>query len=172
MSSSTPAGGPFKAAVGLHEPLNASLINQARRLLSNYCSSPGHARLCLEAVRITRTASQLVARARFEDLLFNDKYSGADKPLFRLLQGVVEFYARLIGGFIVTYGDKPMVEVRAGVSLGGLKLEPGEVVLLPLAEAAFLSALGMVEPVESNLLKSTSSWRSEGGGASGTGGVP
>lgn len=163
MSNSIPAGGPFKAAVGLHEPLTASTLAQTRRILASYCASSWRD-LCLKIIKVSSEASALVSRARFEDLAFNGTYRGSDSPLFEKIRVIINFYAKLIAGLIVVYGDKPLVRAKAKVPLGNSTLEPGEVVLLPLAEAALLSALGFVEPVESNLLKFAQPGVGEGSG--------
>ena len=42
MSSEVPAGGPYKAALGMHEPLTVEHLKEARRQLSYYCTA--HAR--------------------------------------------------------------------------------------------------------------------------------
>jgi hypothetical protein len=155
MSNSIPAGGPFKAAVGLHESLTPNSIASSRKALSSYCSSPDR-ELCKAAIRIMKRTSDLIARARIEDLTFNDNYSGSDAPLFKRLRRIISFYSDFIAGFLVNYGDKALVKAKSNITLNNVVIEEGELLVLPVADSALLVALDLAEPVESNLLKSAS----------------
>jgi len=162
MSKSIPVGGPFKAAVGLHEPLTGASLREAKRALLNYClSSP---RFCSKYLDVIGNISSLVARVRLDDLLFDERYEGVDAELFKALRTIVNAYAKILAGEIVGYGDRILVVVIRESLYNDRHLKEGEMLLLPISEALVLTAYGAVTPVESNLLKLASL----GGGAGGS----
>ena len=147
MSERVPAGGAYKAAVGLHEPLSVEHLRSARSMLSIYCRRSGP--FCSKYLSLARRASLLVAKARIGDLSGDAKYSGVDEELLKLYEGLVEVYASVLSGLLVSIGEYVMVRAKATVIGGGVDLVEGEVTLLPLGKAASLYLAGVVEPVAS-----------------------
>ncbi|MCE4611375.1 MAG: hypothetical protein F7B17_05330 [Desulfurococcales archaeon] len=150
MSSEIPAGGPYKAALGMHEPLTVEHLKEARRQLSYYCTA--HARFCREFVARMREASLNVARARLEDLSASRDYVGVDKGVIEVAERLVEFYADYIAGLLALHGEDVAVEARADVRVGKLALRRGEIAFLEPGLAARLAVAGLVEPVRSNAI--------------------
>lgn len=147
MSERVPAGGAYRAAVGLHEPLSVEHLRAARHLLSIYCRTANP--FCSKYLDLVRRASLLVARARIEDLSSDSSYSGIDEGVIRALERLVDFYSNLIAGIMVTVGEYVLVKARATVIGGGADLVEGEVSLVPIDRAATLYVAGLVEPVKS-----------------------
>jgi len=153
LSKSMPAGGPYKAAVGLHEPLTAASLSASRKALLSYCASKGRLPYCSKYLDLVTRLSRDISRARFEDLLFDSEYQGADSRLFAIIRRALEFYADLLAGKLGVYGDRILVKTRYPLRYHSLILEEGEIVLIPIPEALLLASLGLLEPLESNLLK-------------------
>ncbi|MEB3816392.1 MAG: hypothetical protein LRS46_00405 [Desulfurococcales archaeon] len=151
MSKPIPAGGPYKAALGLHEALTATHIEVARRALFNYCL--GEHRLCATYIKLISEVSKLVARARFEDLVYDESYRGSDADFFKIIRSSLEVYATALAGMLAGDGDKVLVRILRPVTVNGKLLDRDDLVLLTLSEAAFLAALGYVRAEESNILK-------------------
>ncbi|MEB3844879.1 MAG: hypothetical protein LRS48_04270 [Desulfurococcales archaeon] len=151
MSERIPAGGPYKAAVGLHESLNLEHIVEAKRVLSIYCSAGRD--YCREIIGRLSEVSSLVARARIEDLSWNTEYSGLDAGILGIVRRITEFYAKYIAGFIATFGEDPLMIIRGVVQYGPTVLQEGEIARLPLEKAAALYAAGLAEPVEATAIK-------------------
>jgi hypothetical protein len=160
MSKSIPAGGPFKAAVGLHEPLTGANLREAKKALLNYClAGPDFCRKYLEVIN---NVSDLIAKVRLDDLLFEEKYEGVDAELFKALRAIVNTYAKILAGEVAGYGDRILVITTRETLYNGKHLKEGEILLLPISEALILTALSVVTPVESNLLKLASLGRGAG----------
>lgn len=150
MSERVPAGGPYRAAAGMHERLTLEHLSEARRLLSSYCRSSRD--YCCRVASILTAISPLVARARLEDLSKGD-YEGLDKGIIEIFQRLIDFYARYIGGELLTYGEDVVVRVRSLVEVEGVTLYPGEYARLPPGRAAALVIAGMAEPGRATAIK-------------------
>ena len=161
MSRSIPAGGPFKAAIGLHEPLTGANLREAKKALLNYCISGP--KFCKKYLEVLNEMSSLIARIRIDDLLFDEGYEGIDSGLFKALRTIIDFYAKILAGEVAGYGDRVLVVTAKDSWYNGRYLERGEVLLLPLPDALMLTALGVATPVESNLLKLALQGRGAGG---------
>ena len=148
MSSEIPAGGPYKAALGMHEPLTVEHLKEARRQLSYYCTA--HVKFCREFIAKVREASINVARARLEDLPASKDYMGVDKGVLDVAERLVSFYADYIAGLLALHGEDVAVEARADIKIGRLPLRKGEIAFLDPGLAARLSVAGLAEPVRSN----------------------
>ena len=150
MSSEIPAGGPYKAALGMHEPLTVEHLKEARRQLSYYCTA--HARFCREFIARVRDASLNVARARLEDLPASKDYVGVDKSVLDVAERLVNFYSEYIAGLLALHGEDVAVEAKADVKIGKLPLKRGEIAFLDPGLAARLAVAGLAEPVRSNAI--------------------
>ena len=152
MSERVPAGGPFKAAAGMHESLSLEHLGEARRLLSSYCGSGEE--YCCRVVSILRTVAPLVARARIEDLaLSGQSYEGLDKPVLGLFSRLAELYAEYISGLLLTHGEDVIVQALRAFELEGVRVWPGEYVRLPPARALALVAAGLARPARALAIK-------------------
>ena len=144
MSERVPAGGPFRAAAGLHEPLSLEHIHEAKRLLSSYC--PG--RFCGELLSRLEPTSLLVAEARLQGLAWREKYAGVDEGILSAYRELVEHYARYIAGLYATHGEYLLVEVTGAVEVDGVLLRKGEVARLPPGKALRLVLAGLARPLQ------------------------
>ena len=149
MSERIPAGGPFRAAAGLHEPLSLEHLAEAKRVVSYYC--PGE--FCWRLLALIEESSRLVAEARILDLSRSEKYMGLDRQVRDLYSRLVSYYSGLIAGFYAGYGESVAVEVLAHVEVDGVVLRPGETVALPPGRAAELVMAGLARPLEEILIK-------------------
>ncbi len=148
MSEGVPAGGPYRAAVRMHETLTLEHLRAAREMLSTYCRAPDY---CQGYLKVLRESSALVARARAYDL--PSDYKGVDRGVLEALDRLLSFYARYLAGEYVASGEHVLVEVLEAFTLRGVGYMPGEITLLPPGEAASLYSAGIVRPVESLALK-------------------
>ncbi len=151
MSERIPAGGPYKAAAGLHEPLSLEHLMEARRAASIYCGSQDE--YCCQFLRHLKKASILVAKARIRDLVENANYTGIDSGILELYNRLVEFYADYISASLLSYGENPVMHLRTSIVLDGVKLEKGEYVEMDPAKAAALYVASIAEPVETTFIK-------------------
>ncbi|MEB3779626.1 MAG: hypothetical protein GSR85_05270 [Desulfurococcales archaeon] len=151
MSERIPAGGAYRAAVGLHESLSVEHLRNARSILSTYCSEPGV--LCGKALEVVRRASMLVAEARISDLAGKPDYTGIDAGIIKLHSRLIEFYSLYISGLVVTYGEHVLVKALTSLRMEGLTVEPGDIIRMEPERAAGLYLAGLVEPVASNAIK-------------------
>ncbi|MCE4625576.1 MAG: hypothetical protein F7C35_06930 [Desulfurococcales archaeon] len=151
MSERVPAGGPYRAAIGLHEGFNLEHLSEARKILSTYCGS-GRGYCCTVISMLERIAP-LVARARLEDLAGDSKYEGLDKEVIELFSGLLEFYSGYISGLLLGYAEDVIVRVREAFRLEGHLLYPGEYVRLTPGKAAALTLAGLVEPGRATAFK-------------------
>jgi len=149
LSERIPAGGPFRAAAGLHEPLSLEHVSEAKKVIAYYC--PGEQ--CERLLGIIGESARLVAKARLEDLSSSEKYMGLDQGVIELYSNLILFYSGYISGFYSGYGESIAVEVLAAVEVDGVVLEPGETVLLPPGKAASLAVPGLARPLEEILIK-------------------
>ncbi len=144
MSEGIPAGGPYRAALGLHDSLTTEHIRAARSLLSIYCSSSRE--YCGRYLGIVRESSRLIARARSEEL--GGDYRGIDSGILESMRRILEFYANYIAGVYVVEGENIVVEVLETFTLDRVAYRRGDIALLPPGQASALYSLGMVRPVE------------------------
>jgi len=151
LSERIPSGGPFKASIGLHEPLSIEHLREARRLLASYCSEPS--RFCEKYIEVVGEIARLVGAVRLEDLMDRSDYTGVDSGVIQLLRKLMEAYSKYIAGFLLTLEDRIAVKALKSVEVGGIRLEEGEVALLPPSEAFPLYLAGEVELIESNLIR-------------------
>ena len=146
MSAGIPAGGPFKAAVGLHEALSLEHLREVRRLLSSYClAGEGY---CREALRLVREAARLIARARLEDLVDDDKYQGLDAPLLALIRRLRDVYEAYLSGTMALAGENPVVYFKWSASIEGVPYEDGDIAIVKPSTAFKAVACGAAEPLE------------------------
>jgi len=160
LSERVPAGGPYRAAAGMHEPLSLEHIAEAKKLLSSYC--PG--RFCEPLLSSLRESSLLVAEARLLDLAWEKGYAGIDSEVVKALPRLVDLYARYISGMLLTHGEYVIVRVLRVFESRGSLLRKGDIARLPPGEALLLALLGMVEPLEEASVKMAAA-RSHGGQA-------
>jgi len=151
VSERVPAGGPYRAAVGLHDRLTLEHLQEARRLLSSYCSSGMD--YCCRVLRLLGMMSPLVARARLEDLSRNSSYEGLDKGIIDLYRRLERFYSDYVTGVLLEYGEDVIVIIKRLVEIDGVVLVPGEYVRLPPGEAASLFLAGLAMPGEATAIK-------------------
>jgi hypothetical protein len=151
LSERIPAGGPYRAAVGLHDTLSLEHIEEARRVLATYCRAPTD--LCCRLLSILEEASTLVAWARLTNLARSEKYEGIDSGIISLLGKLVYFYSQYIMGALLGYGDDVIVEVLSPVRINGMDLSPGEYVRLDPGKAAALYLAGLARPGEATAIK-------------------
>ena len=151
MSERIPAGGLYRTAAGIHEPVSLEHLRLARYMVSTYCRSEEFCKDYLD--RVSR-ASVLVAKSRINDLVGTD-YSGLDSEILGLIDRLVEFYAKYLAGLYVLAGED--VLVRASTTLKLPKSNAwalrGDIVRLKAGEAAALFIAGLVEPVETSAVK-------------------
>lgn len=150
MSKGMPAGGPFRAAAGLHESLAPEAVREARRALVSYCLDLGH---CTSYVAIIEEASELIAKTRIYDLAWDDSYEGMDKPILGAVRRLASFYSMILAGFAAGQADSVVVEAVKSYRGEEIDLEKGDVAIVDLASAAGLVAAGIARPAESNALK-------------------
>lgn len=150
MSGRIPAGGAFRAAVGMHESLSIDHIREARKALLNYCLDERH---CGKYLRLLDSASRLISKVRITDLSWDESYQGVDSPLFAIIRRLSRVYSRLISGRIVAIGDSMLVRVLSNVTIDGVEYEAGDVAVVDIHYALRLAASGLAEPVESNVIK-------------------
>ncbi len=160
MSERVPVGGPYRAAVGLHDSLNLQHIRDVKRIISIYCSGPRD--YCCELLQRLVETGLLVARARLEDLVWDEEYKGLDAGLFKLYSRLVEFYAWYISGVIASYNEDPLVKITGVVQVDNVVLQPGEYARLPLSVAAALYLAGLAEPVRATAIKASGACIGEG----------
>ncbi len=151
MSERIPAGGPYKAAIGMHEPLSLEHLMEAKRMLSVYCGAGEQ--YCCSLIRYLVEASLLVARSRLNDLIDNKKYNGIDKGLLVLYDRLIKFYALYISGLALTFGEDPIMIAKHRVEIDGVLVQPGEYIRLPVDKAAALYLAGIMEPAQTTFIK-------------------
>ncbi|AFZ70167.1 hypothetical protein Calag_0396 [Caldisphaera lagunensis DSM 15908] len=145
MSEKIPAGGPYKAAIGIHEQLNADDIKDSRRLWSTYCTND--LELCKKFYDIIINISNLIAEARIEDI-DSSTYQGIDKDFLNIMNSIKNNYSLYLSGSIISFGEFVLVKFNRGISLpNGKFIEKNEISLIPLEEAILLSSLKYVDPV-------------------------
>jgi len=131
--------------------LSMEHLLEAKRILSNYCSTFN--RFCSEYLKLMEEISELVAKARVDDLTWKEGYAGIDSGIFDMIRKLVKMYSSYIAGFYLTAEDRVAVRILSEVRVGRSLLEEGEVVFLPVREALALSLAELAVPVESNLIK-------------------
>ncbi|MDP8003031.1 MAG: hypothetical protein ACP5I6_01080 [Caldisphaera sp.] len=147
MSERIPVGGPFRAAIGLHEQVNADSIRDSRRLWGLYCSNDN--KLCEKFYEIIYELSNYIAEMRIEDINYED-YKGIDREFFAKLNKIKSDYASYLSGEIISFGEYVLVKANKDLILLNNKfIERGEMTLVLLEEAILLSALGNVSLIKS-----------------------
>ena len=145
-----PGGGPFKAAIGRHEPLAVDDLKAARRAWALYCA--GDDRLCKRFADMVLRTSRLVAKARLEDLQ-SEGYSGADLAILGVRDRLGEFYGLLLAGALVVRGERALVMAKTDLLMpDGTLVAEGDVTFMDLGLAAALYAASMVEPARASSL--------------------
>lgn len=147
MSERVPLGGPFKAAMGMHEPQTLEPLREARRQLSTYCASPSE--MCSKYLEVIVEVSSRMAAVRLEDITAKGAYEGIDKPIIAAYKKLLEIYAKYIAGLLVVWGDQLLVELSGNVEVKGRTLNKGDLVNLSLEEALGLILSGLAKPIES-----------------------
>lgn len=147
MSERIPAGGPYRALSGAHEPLTSELLREARNMLSSYCQ--GDRRFCSKYVERVLEVSHRVAFKRLVDL-YGEEYRGVDRGIVKVFEDLIDFYSRYIAGVYALHGEEVLVKFKAEAVIGGRRVSPGEVAVLQPGEAARLYIGGFAEPVASN----------------------
>jgi hypothetical protein len=147
LSERIPVGGPFRAAIGLHEQVNADSIRDSRRLWGLYCSNDN--KLCEKFYEIIYELSNYIAEMRIEDINYED-YKGIDREFFAKLNKIKSDYASYLSGEIISFGEYVLVKANKDLILLNNKfIERGEMTLVLLEEAILLSALGNVSLIKS-----------------------
>ncbi len=150
MSERVPAGGPYRAAAGMHESLNLEHLSEARRLLYTYC--PGE--FCGEYLERLRKSSLIIARTRIEDLSRDANYVGIDKGILDLYRRMIELYSEYISGLLVTVGENIVVKTLMPVALDDrVVVEKGESLPLPPMKAFGLILAGLAEPIRETAIR-------------------
>ena len=145
-----PGGGPFKAAIGRHEPLTVDDLKAVRRAWALYCASED--KLCRRFAEMVLKTSRLVAKARLEDLR-SEGYSGADLAILNVRDRLLEFYGLLLAGALVVRGERALVEAKTDLLMpDGTLIGEGDVAFVELGLAAALYAASMVEPARASSL--------------------
>ncbi len=150
MSGRIPAGGAFRAAIGMHESLSVDHIREARKALLYYCLDERH---CQKYLSLLESSSKLIAKSRVADLAWDESYQGIDAPLFAVIRRLSSLYSEFISGKIVVVGDSMLVRMLSKVTVDSVEYEAGEVALIDIHYAVRLIASGLAEPVESNIIK-------------------
>ena len=151
MSERIPAGGPYRAAIGIHEPLTLEHLRLARSLVSSYCRSM---EFCVKYIEKVSKAALLVAKARVNDLV-GTEYSGLDSELISLFNRFIDFYAGYLAGLYVIAGEDVIARAKTTFKIpqtNAWALE-GDIVKLKAHTAMALFVAGLIEPVESFPLK-------------------
>ena len=144
VSEGIPGGGPYRAAVGMHDPLTVEHLHSARNMLSIYCRG---SEFCREYMGLVEEASRLVAVARIHDL--GGDYRGIDMGIIEGVGRMIEFYARYLSGMYVTVGEMVLSRFNEVLTLDGILYMRGDITLLDPGRAVTLYASGVIEPVES-----------------------
>ncbi|MEB3825721.1 MAG: hypothetical protein LRS47_03530 [Desulfurococcales archaeon] len=157
--SNLPAGGPFKAAMNVMEPLSKEHIRKMTAMLKVYCSSKFDKEYCNTFLRYINETSKYVSRIRIERLGIEEVgdtgYEGLDKALFEFIARITHIYSlHLNGCFTTTENAQVLTRVKNYFAAPWSKtvLMPGEYVFLPFSQSVIMSALGLVEPLRSHVL--------------------
>jgi len=146
LSERIPAGGPFRAVIGLHEQLNAETIKEARKLWGIYCSED--VELCRRFSSIARKVSSQISLVRIEDIDPNE-YKGLDRDFLTTIKKIIDRYSTYLSGEAISFGEFVLVKFNKDLMLSDSKeYERGEVTLVQLEEAVLLSALDYVEIIK------------------------
>ncbi|MDM7275754.1 MAG: hypothetical protein P3X22_006540 [Thermoprotei archaeon] len=151
MSERVPLGGPFKAAMGMHEPQTLEPLREARRQLSTYCASPSE--VCGKYLEVIVEVSSRMAAVRLEDIAARGAYEGIDKPVIVAYKKLLEIYSKYLAGLFIVWGDQLLVELSGSVEVKGKMLNKGDLVNLSLEEALGLILSGLAKPIESIALR-------------------
>ncbi len=151
MSERVPAGGPFRAAAGMHDMLSLEHLIEARRIISSYCGAGEE--YCCRITRLIMDSSRLIAKIRLEDLADNEDYKGLDRGILDIKRKLVELYADYIAGALLGYGEDVVVRIESLVELDGAVFYPGEYLRLDPARAISLVLAGLASPGEATSIK-------------------
>ncbi|MCE4606719.1 MAG: hypothetical protein F7B59_05220 [Desulfurococcales archaeon] len=158
--SSIPAGGPFKAAMGVIESLSRDHVKKIMDLISSYCGNRSSSEYCNELIKQLQNSSELVSRIRLRDMGLSDgkrleDYSGLDKDVFTFIKEIVDIYAYHIGGnYLVTDSGNVVVRVKKGFHhpYKDIQLLEGDYTFLSFSDSIIFTALGLVSPVKSSII--------------------
>jgi hypothetical protein len=151
--SSIPAGGPFKAAMGIAEPLSKEHLKKTFDMISAYCGSKQGLEYCEKFRGELEEAALLIAFLRLKELGFNSKdksYDGLDKGVFEFINKLAEVYAaHIVGKYMITETGHVVARARKTFQHPYKKsfVVTGEYLFLALSDSVLLSALGFVDPV-------------------------
>ncbi len=151
--SSIPAGGPFKAAMGIAEPLSKDHLRKTYDIVSVYCGSKQGLEYCRRFREELEEAALLIAFLRLKELGFNSKndgYDGIDKGVFDFINKLADVYAaHIIGKYLITETGHVVVRAKKSFQHPYKKsfVVPGEYLFLALSDSILLSALEFVDPV-------------------------
>jgi len=139
--------GPFRAAIKLHDPIALEHLRESRRALAIYCLKPGVT--CKAYLNLAVDVAHAVATLRLYDLRGSKEYSGLDSGVVRVLDSLIEVYAKLLAGLIVVVGENAMVRFKTTIEMEGRVYRRGDIAMLPLDKLATLTIAGLVDPFES-----------------------
>ncbi|MCE4617266.1 MAG: hypothetical protein F7C32_01605 [Desulfurococcales archaeon] len=146
-----PVGGPYKAAMGLHEPLTRDHIRKIQKILFTYCFESDDETECRKMLWVLWEISKLIAKTRTFDLLKQEKREGLESDLYDFMEKLLSFYAKLIAGFYrVSEQGRIFVKIKRTVAHpeSNSRLEPGDFTFMRPSNAIILAAAGYVEIVE------------------------
>jgi len=146
LSERIPAGGPYKAAIGIHEQINADDIKDSRKLWSTYCSND--LELCKRFYNVVISMTNLISEARLEDIDVKN-YQGIDKEFLNVVETIKNNYSLYLSGGVISFGEFVLAKFNRDLTLlNGKFMEKNEVSLIPLEEALLLSSLNYVNLVK------------------------
>jgi len=146
LSERIPAGGPYKAAIGIHEQINADDIKDSRKLWGTYCSND--LELCKRFYNVVISMTKLISEARLEDIDAKN-YQGIDKEFLNIMEYIRNNYSLYLSGSVISFGEFILVKFNRDLTLlNGKFMEKNDVSLIPMEEALLLSSLNYVELVK------------------------
>ena len=151
--SSIPAGGPFKAAMGIAEPLSKDHLRKTYDVVSVYCGSKHGIEYCKRFQEELEEAALLIAFLRLKELGFNSKnesYDGLDKGIFDFISRLANVYAaHITGKYLITETGHVVVRAKKSFQHPYKRsfVLTGEYLFLTLSDSVLLSALDFVEPI-------------------------
>ena len=146
-----PVGGPYKAAMGLHEPLTRDHVRKVQKILFTYCFESDDEKECKKILSVLWEISKLIAKTRATDLLRQEKREGLEADLYDYIERLLLFYAKLIAGlYKVSEQGRVFVKVKKMIMHpeSNSRLERGDFTFMRPANALILAASGYVEIIE------------------------
>ncbi|MEB3756766.1 MAG: hypothetical protein GSR79_07925 [Desulfurococcales archaeon] len=158
--SSLPAGGPFKAAMGVIESLSRDHVKKTIDIVSSYCGTKSNGEFCNELIKQLQGSSKLVSRIRLRDMGLSGgerlaDYEGLDKDVFIFIKEMIKIYAyHIAGNYLVTDSGNVVVKVKKNFRhpSKNIQLLEGDYTFLSFSDSIILTALGLVSPVESSVV--------------------